>query len=107
MTVSEEIMEMKVRFAAEHGGRQANVLYISDPKWRQWWGELARIGNPHVDDKLSIAIGRKGFAAMRGRVWNGLRVERLNPNERPEYRTFVDHETAPPQSAAAKLLSNA
>ena len=107
MTVSDEIMQMKQQFADEHGGQQPNVLYISDPKWRQWWGELARIGNPHVDDKLSIAIGRKGFAAMRGRVWNGMRVERLNPNERPEYRTFVDHEKAPPAPAATKALANA
>ena len=44
---------------------------------------------------------------MRGRVWNGLRVERLNPNERPEYRTFVDRETAPPTPVAAKALSSA
>jgi hypothetical protein len=107
MTVCEEILEMKDRFAAEHGGKQPNVLYVSDPKWRQWWGELARIGNPHVDNKLSVAIGRKGFAAMRGQVWNGMRVERLNPNERPEYRTFVAHETAPPEPVVATVLNDA
>ena len=97
MTASEEILEMKRRFASDHDGKEPNVLYVSDPQWRKWWCELARIGNPHVDDKLSVAIGRKGFAAMRGRMWQGMRVERLNPNEHKQYRTFVDHEISTPE----------
>ncbi len=91
---------MKKKFAAEHGGREPNVLYITDSKWRQWWYELTRIGNPHVGDKLSVAIGRKGFAAMRGQVWNGMRVERLNPSNQPQYKTFVDLETPVAASSA-------
>ena len=93
MKTSNEIIEMKKRFAAAHGGEEANVLYISDPKWHQWWSELSRVGNPHVADKLASAIARKGFAAMKGQVWNGLRVERLNPSKQSQCRTFVDRET--------------
>ena len=84
---------MKKRFADGHGGQEANVLYISDPKWHQWWSELSRVGNPHVAAKLASAIARKGFAAMKGQVWNGLRVERLNPSKQSQCRTFVDRET--------------
>lgn len=91
---------MKRQFAADHGGREANVLYITDAKWHEWWFELTRIGNPHVGDKLSVAIGRKGFAAMRGQVWNGMRVERLNPSNQPQYRTFVDREDSDAAAAA-------
>ena len=100
MTTTEEIMRMKEQFAADHGGREANVLFITDSKWHQWWFELTRIGNPHVGDKLALAIGRKGFAAMRGKVWQGLRVERLNPSNQPQYRTFVDHQDAATLAAA-------
>src|SRR5688572_25547571 len=85
VTVSEEIIQMKVKFAVEHAGCEADVLYITDSKWRQWWYELSRIGNPHVGDKLALAISRKGFAAMKGQVWRGLRVERLNPSNQPQY----------------------
>ncbi len=90
MTTSEEILLMKKKFAEEHGGEEANVLYVSDPKWREWWTELARVGNPHVNDKLALAVSRKGFAAMKGQIWQGMRVERLNPSNQPQYRTFVD-----------------
>lgn len=100
MTASEEILLMKKKFAAEHGGEEANVLYVSDPKWRQWWTELARVGNPHVDDKLALAVSRKGFAAMKGQIWHGLRVERLNPSNQPQYKTFVERETIAQKSPA-------
>lgn len=93
MTTSEEILLMKKKYAADHGGEEANVLYISDPKWREWWNELARVGNPHVNDKLALAVSRKGFAAMKGQIWHGLRVERLNPSNQPQYKTFVERET--------------
>ena len=92
MTTTEEILAMKSRFAAGNGGREPNVLYVTDAKWHEWWYELSRIGNPHVGDKLAVAIGRKGFAAMRGQIWQGMRVERLNPSNQAQYRTFVDHE---------------
>lgn len=92
---------MKEQFAAANGGHEANVLYITDSKWHEWWYELSRIGNPHVGDKLAVAIGRKGFAAMRGQVWQGLRVERLNPSNQPRYRTFVAHEDAAAVTAVA------
>jgi len=105
-------MRMKERFAAGNGGREANVLYVTDAKWHEWWYELSRIGNPHVADKLAVAIGRKGFAAMRGQVWQGLRVERLNPSNQSQYRTFVDRETpaaapAPPDPPAGAAGSPA
>jgi hypothetical protein len=99
MTACQEILLMKKKFAADHDGQQANVIYVSDPKWRQWWGELSRVGNPDIEDALSTAIARKGFAGIKGRVWNGLRVERLNPNERPQFRTFVAHEEPPAPAA--------
>jgi hypothetical protein len=101
MTTSEEIIRMKNKFVADHGGCEPNVLYITDSKWHEWWFELTRIGNPYVGDKLSVAIGRKGFAAMRGQVWRGLRVERLNPSNQRQYRTFVDHETGAGAEVAA------
>jgi hypothetical protein len=93
MTTTDEILAMKARFAAGNGGREADVLYVTDAKWHEWWYELSRIGNPHVGDKLAVAIGRKGFAAMRGQVWQGMRVERLNPSNQARYRTFVDRES--------------
>jgi hypothetical protein len=101
MTTTDEILAMKTRFAAGNGGREANVLYVTDAKWHEWWYELSRIGNPHVDDKLAVAIGRKGFAAMRGQVWQGMRVERLNPSNQARYRTFVDREAQDAASGAA------
>lgn len=98
---------MKEQFAAANGGHEANVLYITDSKWHEWWYELSRIGNPHVGDKLAVAIGRKGFAAIRGQVWQGLRVERLNPSNQPRYRTFVAHEDAIAVSAVTAATAEA
>ena len=89
MTVTGEILQMKRQFSLLHPGQEANILYLTDTKWHGWWKELARVGNPHVDEKLSSAIGRRGFAAMRGRVWEGMRVERFDPNAHPGHKSFV------------------